>query len=243
MKKIIYIILLSLLLVSCEKLNPGDCFKNSGQVKEEKRELATFSYLNMNNNVDVFITYAPSYSVVVRAGSNVIPGIKTEVSQNTLTITNENSCNWVRSYDKPIEVHISTPVLDTIVYQASGNLTFVNEFRADSIKLDVLEGAGSIHLWLNTTISTCNLHYGTADLNVKGTVHISYLYSGGYGPADLRNLSTGYTFMTSNSTNNCFVNCSGELEVKLNNVGDVYYFGNPPTVSLFGTGTGMLIKQ
>ena len=242
MKRTIYITLI-LLLAACQKFNPGDCFKNSGPVSEETREVSAFTYLHMNNNVDVFLTYDPTYSITVRAGKNVIPGIKTTISGKTLTISNENTCNWVRSFEKPIEVHISTPRLDSIIYQASGNLISTNQFVADSIKLDVLEGAGSINLWIKTVRSRLNLHYGTADLTVRGFSHISYLYSGGYGPADLSELNTVFTYMTSNSTNNCYVKSSLDLEVKIHNVGDVYYFGNPPNVSLEGTGTGKLYKQ
>ncbi|MCK5765393.1 MAG: DUF2807 domain-containing protein [Bacteroidales bacterium] len=242
MKKTIYIVLI-LLMAACQKFNPGDCFKNSGPVSEETREVSSFVYLHMNNNVDVYLTYAPDYSVTVRAGENVIPGIKTSVSGKTLTISNENTCNWVRSYEKPIEVHISAPRLDSIIYQASGNLISTNQFVADSITLDVLEGAGSINLWVNMVQSTYNLHYGTVDLTVRGNSHISYLYSGGYGPADMSGLTTVFTFMTSNSTNNCYVMAGLQLDVKINNVGDVYYSGNPPGVNLEGTGAGKLYKQ
>jgi hypothetical protein len=243
MRNTLYIILIMLLTVSCEKFTPGDCFKNTGQITTEKRELLPFRYLSMYNNVDVYLTHGASQSVEVKAGENIIPGIITTVSENTLSIANNNSCNWVRSYDKPIEVYITTPVLDSIVYQASGNLIFTNEFVADSMKLDVLEGAGNIQMWVKMKRTRLNLHYGTVDLTVRGYSQISHLHSGGYGPADLRDLNTVYTYMTNNSTNNCFVRTSLELEVKIENVGDVYYFGNPPTVNLYGIGTGKLYKQ
>jgi hypothetical protein len=179
----------------------------------------------------------------VYAGKNILQGIKTQVENNTLIIANENTCNWVRSYDKPIEVYISTPTLDSIVYQASGNLTSTNQFLTDSLKLDVLEGAGSIDLNIKAVRSTFNLHYGTVDLNVKGRCHISYLYSGAYGPANLRNLWTVYTFLTSNSTNNCYVWATYELHAKIENVGDVYYWGDPAVVNYSGIGSGGLYKQ
>jgi hypothetical protein len=230
--------------LSCKKSNPGDCFNSTGAIITESRYVEAFLYLSMENNVDVFLTYSPTYTVQVKAGENIISGIITTVQNKTLSIKNENTCNWIRSYEKPLEVYIGTPKLDSIVYSASGNLTSTNSFIGDSIKLDVLEGAGSINLWVDMKrSSTYNLHYGTADLQVKGYSHISYVYSGGYGPADLRNLNTTYSYLTNNSTNNCYVFSILELEVKIENVGDVYYFGNPTSVSLQGGGTGMLYKQ
>ena len=155
--RIISIIIITLFAISCSKTNPGDCFKNTGSVSTEVRVATPFSYLHMNNNVDVFLTYDQNYAIEVRAGKNIIPGIKTTIERNTLTISNENTCNWVRSYSSPIEVYISVPKLDSIVYQSSGNLTSVNQFIGDSIKLDVLEGAGSINLWIEMIKSRVNL--------------------------------------------------------------------------------------
>lgn len=238
----IYIFIIMLISVSCGK-DPGGCFRSTGSITTETRQVEAFRYLQMENNVDVFLTYNASQKVEVRAGENIIPNIKSSVSNQTLTISNENSCNWVRSYDKPIEVYISTPVLDSIVYKASGNLTSTNQFEGDSIKLDILEGAGSINLWLDMRRSIFNLSYGTADLTVKGYSHISQIYSEAYGPADLRDLRTEFTYLTNNSTNNCYVWATLELECIIENVGDVYLWGNPPTVAKWGSGSGVLYKQ
>ncbi len=242
-RKAIYILFFVLLAASCQKFSPADCFKNSGPVSTEEREVSPFHYLHMKNNVDVFLTYAQDYAITVRAGKNVIPGIKTNISGKTLTIENENTCNWIRSYETPIEVYLEMPAIDSILYESSGNLTSLNRFSGDSIRLEVLEGAGSIKLWLDMQKSRFNLHYGTADLSVRGYSHICYLYSGGYGPADLRDLNTVFHYMTNNSTNDCHVRASLELQVKIHNVGDVYYYGDPVSVSLEGDGSGKLYKR
>ena len=238
----IYIIVIVLVTVSCGK-DPGGCFRSTGSITTEPRTVESFRYLQMENNVDVFVTYGSSQKVEVRAGENIIPNIKTSVSGQSLTIRNENTCNWVRSYEKPIEVYITTPVLDSIVYKASGNLTFTNQFVGDSIKLDILEGAGSINMWLDMRRSMFNLSYGTADLTVKGYSHISHVYSEAYGPADLRNMSSDFTYLTNASTNNCYIRANLEVECIIENVGDVYLWGNPPTVAKWGSGTGQLYKQ
>jgi len=241
-KRLIYLSIFVLAAASCSK-SPGDCFKSTGPITTENRKLESFRYLQMENNVDVFLTYSPTQSVEVRAGKNIISGIKTIVDNQTLSIRNDNTCNWIRSYDKPIEVYIGTPVLDSIVYQASGNLTSTNQFPGDSLKLDILDGAGSISLWINMYRSMFNLSYGTADLTVKGYSHISHVYSEAYGPADLRNMRSVFTYLTNNSTNNCYVWATLELQCEIQNVGDVFLWGDPPTVAKWGSGSGQLFKQ
>ena len=188
------------LAASCSKLNPGDCFKSTGKITTQSRDATPFTFLDLYNNVDVFISYESTYSIEVRAGENIIPGIKTTISGNTLIIKNENSCNWVRSYESPIEVYLGMPEIDSIHYQASGNVTSLNQFPGDTLRLQVLEGAGSIDLWLDMLTTRMSLEYGTADLTMRGYSHLSYLYSGGYGPADLSGLETTFTFMQNNST-------------------------------------------
>ena len=239
----IIMILLGVVAFSCSKLNPGDCFTNTGPVSLQTRTAEPFRYLHMKNNVDVFLTWGQEYSIQVRAGKNIIPGIKTTIDRHTLTISNENTCNWLRSYESPLEVYISAPALDSIVYQSSGNLTCLNQYAGDSIQIDVLEGAGSINLWLETHLSRINLHYGTTDLTMRGHAHLSYLFSAGYGPADLSKLETEYTYITNNSTNNCRVRASLELYTEIHNVGDVYYSGDPQQVHSWITGTGQLIRE
>lgn len=243
MRKLTHIVLFAFLLSSCQKFNPGDCFTNSGALTEETREMEAFTYLQLYNNVDVYLSYGPEYALSVRAGKNIMAGIKTEVSGKSLSIKNENTCNWVRSYDKPIEVYISAPRIDSIQYQASGNLVSLNKFIGDSLKLDVLEGAGSIDLTLDMQRTILNLHYGTVDMKVSGYAHISELFSSGYGPADLSGLNTVFTYVTNNSTNNCYVRSNLVLEAKIGNVGDIYYSGNPPNISFEVSGTGKLIPQ
>lgn len=242
-KHIFSLLLILLVSVSCSKMDPVDCFRNSGPVTTEMRGSSAFRYIHMKNNVDVLLKYAPEYAIEVKAGKNIIPGIKTEISNETLTIENENSCNWIRSYESPIEVHISAPQIDSIIYQSSGNLTSVNKFVNDSLKLDVIEGGGSIKLWVDLRIGQFNLHYGTVDLTVRGYSHISYLSSAGYGPANLSGLNTEFTFMTNNSINNCRVRSNYTLHVKILNLGDVYYSGNPSVLATEISGEGMLIKE
>lgn len=232
-----------ILMNACSKSNPLDCFKNSGAVTTEVREAAPFTYLKVSNNVDVFLSYAPTYSIKVKAGKNILPGITTGLSGKTLSIANENSCNWIRSYESPIEVYLEAPQLDSILYQASGNITSLNQFHTDFLKLDVLEGAGSIKLWLDSHVAMFNLAYGTCDLNVRGYSHISHLYSAGYGPANLGLLNTEFTYITNNSTNNCHVRANLSLQVKIMNVGDVYYSGDPASLSTVITGEGHLYKE
>lgn len=244
-KKIILFVFNAVLIIaaSCNKENRCDCFKNSGSITTESRIIPDFNKIYLEDNINLFITQDTICSLTVEAGKHLLKSIKTEVTDNCLYLKNENKCNWVRSFKNKINVYLKYREIKNIIYyEGSGNIKTTDTLHADYFQLDDWNGSGTIDLTINTKTSWFNLHTGPADLIVKGISGVNYLYSVANGPADLRYLKTGYTFMTNNSTNNCYVNVAKEFEVKIGYVGDVYYTGNPYKITSEISGSGKLIK-
>lgn len=230
------------LLSNCGKDNMFDCFKSTGKIVIEDRPASEFYGIILNNNLDLYLTQGSGFSISVEAGKHLQKGIKTEIRDRVLTISNENRCNWVRSYEKPMKVYVSFTDLDSLEYKASGNVYSLNTLVSDSIKLVVKEGGGSIDLHIQTWKSVFQIDEGTVDLTVHGTSNVNYISSNAYGPVDCLDLNTVFTYMNSSSTNNCYVNTSSVLDVTIENVGDVYYMGNPDSVYFTQHSSGKLIK-
>lgn len=233
----------SLLLMSCEKMDFGDCFKNAGKDVLEIRDVGNFQHIKLENNVNLIITQDNKCEVKVKAGENLISKIKTNVSDNQLTIKNTNSCNWTRNYNREIDVYVSVKDLTSIYYQASGDILSTNAITSDSLNVAVWDGSGSINLELNTHQSVLSLHYGTVDFNIRGKSQINFIYAASYGPFYCENLQTTFTFMNNRGSNDCYVNCSKQLEVEIEYVGNIYYQGDPEIIKANITGTGQLIKM
>ena len=106
---------------SCQK--SGDCFKSTGSIIKETRIINDFDTIIARENVDIILTQDTVNSVVVEAGEKIISGITTNVVDRQLEIDNTNTCNWVRSYDKPMVVHIHVKNLRKIYYLSAGNIT------------------------------------------------------------------------------------------------------------------------
>ena len=100
------ILLIAVTFSSCKKKNLGDCFKSTGEITEEVRETDTFSKIIVRDNIEVILSPSTTNSITVSAGKNLIDKIITETNGDTLLISNNNSCNWVRDFSVPIKVHI-----------------------------------------------------------------------------------------------------------------------------------------
>lgn len=224
----IVLILFLGLMSSCGKDGSFDCLKSTGDIKMESRSLPPFHHIEINDNINLVLSQDTLVnSFEVEAGENLLDGITTTVDHGHLVIRNENTCNWTRKFDVPINIFIRFSQLDTIVYRAAGDVTFLNPWQNDSIQFDVMEGAGTIDLKLDVFKSRIYIQYGVVNVILSGRSDVNFLSNTGYGPVDALNLNTNFTYMNNSSPNDCYVWVRTELGVTIDNIGDVYYKGNP----------------
>ncbi len=239
---ILIIACLVLINSACEKLPGEDCFKSTGEIILEHREIGDFQHISLNDNINLIITQGNECSVTVQAGRNLLESIITEVSDTLLVVKNENTCNWMRNYSKEIDVYLTVKDLKSIVYRSSGMIFTTNTIIGDSIDVAVWDGTGTIDMSINTRVCLLSLHYGSVDFRIKGNTDISYIYAGSYGPFFCQDLESGFVFMNNRGSNDCYVYCTKQLEAEIEYTGSIYYRGDPEIVKANITGTGQLVK-
>ena len=225
-------------IVSCS--SGGKCFSNSGPVVFQERPVSTIDSIDLADNVDLVITQDSVEKITVEAGSNIISGITTDIVDRQLNIRNLNTCNWLRSYDKPIRVHVSVKRLRKISYNSAGNVSTGNTLRFDSLKVEVWGGCGTIDLDVDLGKGAFALNMGTVDYNLHGRCDIADFFLSDLGLIQAKDLKTRYCSVTSKGTNDCYVNVEVSLYAIIQNIGSVYYTGDPQTVGGKITGSGVL---
>lgn len=230
-------------LSSCKKENMGDCFKPVGPQTYQLRTLQPFTVVQVEKNVDVVFVPDTAEFVVVSCGQNLIDLIKTDVTDGKLTITNHNKCNWVRKLDTPIKAEVHLRALKELYYKGSGTITNVDTLRNDNLLVDCYDASGNINLVVKNGWNVVAQHTGNADVTLRGIVSANTMFSGGNGFIDCRNLITPQAFVRHSGTGNFYVFAADSLDVKIELIGDVYYFGHPPVITKTITGTGKLIEQ
>ena len=234
----------TVLFVSCKKDHLFDFAKSTGKNVTISRPVAeNFITIFLNDDVDLVITQGNSYSINLEGGENVLPGIETSISDNVLTISNNNTFNWVRSYDKKITAYVTMPQLTYLYYEATSTVSNTDTIKADSLFVIANGGSGFIKLLVNIGSSHFSINKGSVDMDISGKSGVNYIYSGAYGPFHCQDLKTVFTFINSNSTNDCYINTSYYLEYKITNLGNIYYSGNPEIIPIVITGKGKLIQM
>ena len=233
-------VFLGFALPSCSK-EGGKCVSSSGQVIVQDRHLSDFDSIRVLDYVNVILIPDVNNKVSVEAGENIIGGIITELSGRELVLRNTNNCNWLRSYNKPINVYISAKNLMKIHYESSGNISCTDTIRSSFLKIEMWGGCGFIDLKINVADGFFLQHMGTATLTLTGICNISSVYAGDYGLLQLQGLRTGYTFVTNNGSNDCYVNARHSLEATISSIGNIYYSGDPYEIKANITGSGKLI--
>ncbi len=231
------------MVMGCQKDKGLDCFKSTGKIVIEERSVGIVNVIELHDNINLILTHDTFKTrLAVEAGENLLYKITTGVDSNKLILRNNNNCNWVRSFDTPVNVYLTAPRIDTIIYRASGDISTTNALVNDTLQVDIWEGSGSINMNVNVAKSRFYIHTGTVDLTVHGSSQVNFISSLGYGPVNCLGLETKFTYMRTASPNDCYVNTSVELAVEIENIGNIYYKGAPPTVRGVVTGDGKLIK-
>ena len=141
------------LLTGC-KADLGDCFTASGPIVTERRNIAAFQKLEVLDNVDVIWHQSDSVYALVTAGQNLLSGIRTQTNGATLSISNQNSCNWTRRYDQPCMVHLYSPPPDAVAIRGFGDIKTADTLRRTSMLLQ---------------------HYGASDVEIKVRAEAMYV--------------------------------------------------------------------
>lgn len=244
MKKLnlLIFLILTVMLSGCRD-DEGVCISSTGKTITQDRSGLPFHYVDVYDNINLILTQDSIHTgIKVEAGEKLIDGITTDIDSGRLVLRNTNSCNWLRSFNVPVNVYLNFAKLDTLNFRAAGNITCTNEWTNDSLYLNIIEGGGKVTLKLNTFKSFLYVMDGTVSLNVTGYSQVTFISSHGYGPIHAENLLSKFTYTFNSSPNDVYLNASIELVVKITNIGNVYYCGDPPVVTTEIYGGGKLIE-
>lgn len=246
MRKRWWIIGIMIVLLNSCKAPVCDCFDSAGKPGSQVREIPFFTQIVANDNVNVYISMGNPEKVTIEGGGTLISNIAANVNNGILTLNNNNICNWLRSYKKSgIDVYITMPQLTTITNSGYGTVYSQGTLTFDSLALYTTNSPGDIDLTVNSKYINAHM-FGTADLTLSGQCQ-NFLtnYFGGTGFIYNSNLVvSNYAYVSSNTTGDCYLNCSGgTLAVKIFGQGNVYYSGSPTVEYSSEGGSGQLIKK
>lgn len=236
----ITIIVFSCLLFSCKKENNKDCLKSNGLVAEESRILEAFDSLYIGPRFDVTLVEDTVDFIILKAGRNLLELISTDIKNNKLSLLNKNKCNWVRSYDTPLEAELHYSRMHHIEILGSGNLTNVDTLKNDSLSLELYDASGNVELLVDNQLLRIAQHTGANDVRVKGRTSGLYVYCASLGMTDCVDLNAMYVFARNKSSADMRVFSNGLFDLSVEGDGNLFYKGSGELRSSFRSGRGAI---
>jgi hypothetical protein len=208
----------------------------SGKSITQNRTVADFQYVSLEGLGDIAIVQSGAETLTIEAEDNVMPLIKTEVKNGTLSIRFDQK-NWqdVIRPSKPIRFALGVKTLKGVEISGAGNLV-APALKADALAIK-LSGAGAVKFdkleasELSTSVS------GLGNVELTGTVPKQTVEISGAGQYLAGNVSGRTAKITLSGGGNATVWATDTLDVTINGAGQVSYFTSPKiTKSITGLG-------
>ncbi len=228
----VFIFLLFIGIISCKKGHQGDCIKRTGKIVHVTRKVESFSGIKLYHKINYELIHDSLNSIEIEAGENIEPYITTEVSNGYLTIENTIKCKFARSYKQVITCKIHyTNELSYLSFDGSGTLTCLDTLHSENILVECADASNSAYLLLDVGTLDFRQYAGSADFTMEGKCALLYLFAAGQGAMHCEKLPTVFVYATANNVSKCYVNATYTLGAEAFNYAQIYYTGNPSSVT------------
>jgi hypothetical protein len=210
--------------------------RGSGKVVTEERAASGFDRVSLTGAGDVIVTQGEAESLKVETDDNLMPYLKTEVQNGTLTLgfTDEARRGNVRP-SKGIKFHLQLKELSGLELLGAGDIEAAS-LDADRLEI-LLAGAGNVDVAaLKARVLVVHLN-GAGNVELAGQVAEQEVVLSGAGDYRAGELESQVVKVRLNGAGDATVWASDTLDARIPGVGQVRYYGDPQvtkSVSLTG---------
>ncbi len=226
-------------IMSSATLLPAQKLTGDGNVVKETRSTPSFSEIEINSALNVFLKQSDEESVFIESDKNLIPYIRTYVEDGKLIIDMKDKFKLKKS--TKLNVYVTLKNLTNLINNSVGNVKSENNLKLSSLNIKN-NSVGNLVL----DISCDNLN---ADLNSVGNVSFSgrvnkaNIQNNGVGNLDAEDMTAEVLLIENNSVGNSIVNATREIYIEANGVGDVSYKGTAELKKSESNGVGKIKKM
>lgn len=231
------LLFIEMLIPACKK---SGLFEGAGKIKKVKVDVSDFREIELNDKINLILTYDSVESISVEAGENLLSDIILAVRDNNLIINDNNKFKWSRDLDYSINVYISRTNLDRITYYGAGNILSTNTWKSERFSIDSWTGIGTIQMSLDAGYTELIIRTANADIKLSGKSKSTSIYCADYGTLDLKEFESEEINMNYRSIRSSTIYATKILNADILYKGDVYYRGTPVIKSAFSS-TGKLL--
>lgn len=234
MKKLILIIVITTFFLNCEK--PGDCVKSTGEMVTREIEVTPFETVFVYTGIGLVIKQGPEYKVEVRSGENLIDDIEVKVENNTLTLKDKTTCNWVRDYGQTT-VYVTAPSLSDIHSKTEQDIKSEGILTYPTIRLyaiDLTDGAGTGDFIFDIDNEQLVIENNNVSrFFISGNTQVAWLnFYDGNGRLDSQNFTINIAKVYHRGSNDIIIKPIQSVEGDLFSTGNLILLNTPPSINL-----------
>lgn len=244
------LIILTILVFTCNSEDAPDCFQNSGDQIQEEFVVNDFTKITVFPRVELIVKQSPNQSVIVETGEFLLNDIEVKVENNRLLVINNNACNLTRGYGLT-KVYVSSPNLTEIrngsglTVSSDGVLTYDNlKLISEDFNVEAdVNSDGDFDVQVDCIELDCVVN-NLSSMRVRGVVDNLFVgYYSGDARFNGRHLIAQNIEIFQRSSNDMIVNPQQSLTGEIRSTGDVISVNIPPVVDVEEFYTGRLIFE
>lgn len=248
MKELSYILIL-ILILACDSERANDCFQKTGDIIQKQVVVDVFDKILVNRDIELIVKEGVEQKVIIETGKNLINDVEAVVADGKLTLTDNNTCNYVRDYGVT-KVYVTSPNINEIrsstQYDISsdGMLTYpsLTILSEDFNAPDTFTNANFRFQINNDTFRV--VFNNLSNVFISGyTNNLNITFAAGTSRFEGRDLVAQNVTVWNRSANDMIVNPQQSIKGKISGTGDVIAVNEPPIVEIEELYKGQLIFE
>jgi hypothetical protein len=236
MRVVALIISTFILFSGCQKHQLNDCYSGAGDRVSHMRPLNNFNKITISDRFSLVLVPDTAHFVVITGGENLMPGISTEINEGGLFIENQNTCNFVRSFDQDLIVEVHVSELNELNVFADVSVRTKDTLKGSSLSL-YSESLNDLSLTIEydeffiETVNSCRVDVAGNVRAFKGQIQdITDLHA--------FDLNAKEVLIDFHTPLDCFINATELIFVNITNSGNVFYLNEPTKAKILNSREG-----
>lgn len=228
---------------SCGEKSTFNQLKGKGKDISQQISVDEFHSIHVYDDLTLVLINdsVNNHLVEVYGRENLLPNIKVETKNGILSLRNSNRMKWINNYNSGVKVYVSTFRVKEIAMHDAACIATNNPVCCDTLNFKALDASGIANLTVHCDFLHIYSPLGMPDIVLNGSAQSFYCYNADMGFVNASGLQCNYSHIHDFGVNKFMAPRTNQLGVTIENIGDVYYSGNPTILWAEYTNKGRLI--
>ena len=231
MKRVIALVFLALLLISCSK---NQVVVGSNNIITQEKQLSAYDRIEVLGSYNVIFTDGEVGKIKIKAPDNILPLIQTEVSDGLLKIGAEKNRYKVK---EPIIIYVPVDSrLKQVDIKGSADIYSEKNLETKALNVDIY-GSGDVRLQVEASALALKID-GSGDIRVGGKTDNLSININGSGDVEVPNLKAEKAAISISGSGDVSAYVTEDVDISIAGSGDVIIKGNPKKIKQKIKGSG-----